>query len=176
MLRDPRSTVTFWAGVSVMALIGIDFAVIQNWPLLATSLPFLLFLAWVLWIMLLRPRVVYDSERARVISFLRTYDLPWPRVAAIRQRLHLMFELESGRVITAYAVTASRGPGAIVRTATRRIGDDPGAFTRTADDLDQVRRNATPSSEQTRSGWDVLPIALGAVLLVAMVVTLIVGL
>ncbi|MFT4030369.1 MAG: PH domain-containing protein [Protaetiibacter sp.] len=175
MLRDTRSTVTFWVGVAVLALLAIDFAVVQNWALLAVSLPFLLFSAWALWIMLLRPRVRYDSERARVINFFRSHELPWPRVATVRQRLNLMFELEDGRVITAYAVTASRGPGAFVRTATKRIHDDLGAFTRTADDLEEVRRTARPSEEPTRSSWDALPILLGAVLVVAMAVTLLVA-
>ncbi|PZQ88105.1 MAG: hypothetical protein DI534_11560 [Leifsonia xyli] len=176
LLRDTSSTVIFWVAVGIMALLLADFAFIGEYELLATAVPFMLFLGWAIWVLLLRPRVRYDTERARVISFFRSYQLPWPQVAAVRQRLNLLFELEDGRVIVAYAVTASRGSGAIVRTLTGRLRDDPSVFTRTSDDLEEVRRNARPSDEQVLARWDAVPIVLGIVTTTAAVVTLIVSL
>lgn len=175
VLRDTRSIVTFWVAVAVLAFLAGDLVVRGVWPELGFALPLALFLAWALWLMLYRPRIRYDAERVIVINITRVHVLPWSRVTAVRQRLNPVFELDDGRMIVASGSTASRGASSFVRGATGRVKDDPAEFNRIADTLDAMRTDAADTGAVVESRWDLVPLAIGAVLAIAVVVDLIIA-
>lgn len=133
-----------------------------------------LLLAWLFWIVLYRPAVKYDSARAVVINIGRTYVLPWGHVTNVRQGLGMVFDLDVGKSVQAWGVPAPRRRGIIGGAIDRRTRPS-NDVDHHANILDGVRRSAQPRSEPIASTWDIVPLAIGAVLVVAVVVEFAVG-
>jgi hypothetical protein len=173
-LRSGSSVVVFWIGTVVLAIVVIVPLVSGQVRVFAFAIVPALLLVWALWLALYRPVVRYDSSRAVVTNMGRTHVLPWPQVTRVRQGIGLQFELDNGRHITAVAVPPPRRTGNVASffdRRTRPVQD----VTRDAELLESVRLAAAPGAEPVVSRWDVVPLAIGAVLLVAVVIEVLIG-
>ncbi|MCU1415748.1 MAG: hypothetical protein JWN80_3088 [Microbacteriaceae bacterium] len=173
-LRSGSSAVIFWIGAVVLGIVVVVPLVSGQWRVSAFAIAPALLLVWALWIALYRPAVRYDSSRAVVINMGRTHVLPWPRVSRVRQGIGLQFELVDGGHVVAVAVPPPRRTGNVASffdRRTRPVQD----VTRDAELLDSVRVAAAPGADPVASHWDVVPLAIGVVLVVAVVVEVIIG-
>jgi hypothetical protein len=173
-LRSGSSAVVFWIGTVVLGIVVVVPLVSGQWRVAVFAIAPALFLIWALWIALYRPAVRYDSDRAVVINIGRTHVLPWPRVSHIRQGIGLKFELVGGGEITAVGVPPPRRTGNVASffdRRTRPVQD----VTREAELLESVRTAAAPGEAPVVSRWEVVPLVIGAVLLVAIAVEVLIG-
>jgi hypothetical protein len=85
-----------------------------------------------------------------------------------------MFDLDTGKTVQAVGVPSPRPRGIIGSVIDRRTRPTQ-EFHHDADVLDGVRLSATPSSEPVASTWDTIPLAVGAVLLAAVIIEFAVG-
>ncbi len=169
VMRSTSSAAVFWVGAAVMVVLIGTPLLRADWRLFAFAIAPALLLAWALWIVLYRPAVRYDASRAIVINIGRTHVLPWHRVTGVRQGLGVEFQLGGGGVVKAVGVPPPRRPGNVASLFDRRtrpVYD----LTRNAEILDSVRVAAAPGDEPVASRWDILPLTIGAVLIVAVVV------
>ncbi|MFW8745491.1 hypothetical protein, partial [Mesorhizobium japonicum] len=127
-----------------------------------------LLLAWILWVVLYRPAVRWDAERVVVTNIGRRHVVPWSRVRVVRQAINLVVELQEGPPVRAVGVPPPRRPGNIVSNFDRRsrVGYD---FHQNATLLESYRRAAPPDDTPVEHRWEILPLAIGAVLVVAVV-------
>ena len=172
VLRDTGSAVVFWVAVAVFGLLLGDNIARGDWATFGFTLPLVLLGAWLLWFVLVHPHVCYDSQRVLVVNIGRVHELPWSRVSAVRQRLSVVFEMDDGTTVTAAGASAPRGMGTIVGGITGKLGENAIHFNRNALTLDAMRGSAAPSGAPIVSRWDSIPLATGAVLLVAAIVDL----
>lgn len=174
VLRDLGMATVFWIAVGGSALLLGDTVLRADWGAFAATAGILGFALWVLWMVLWHPHVRYRADRVTVTNIGRVHVLPWSRVAAVRQRLNLVFELEDDRSIRALGVTAKRDRGLVMGGLTQgRAGVGSGRFHDDSDELERVRLEAPKSDEPAESRWDVVPLAIGAVLAVVFVVDLV---
>jgi hypothetical protein len=170
-MRSAGSVVAFWVGAVVMlAVVGIP-AVQADWRLFWLLLAPALFLSWLFWIVLYRPAVHYDRSRAVVINVGRKHILPWGHVTYLRQGISLMFDLDAGKTVQAWGVPAPRQPGIIAGAIDRRTRPTQN-FHHDADVLDGVRLSAPAASDPVVATWDIIPLVIGAVLVLALLVEL----
>ena len=173
-LRSGSSVVVFWIGTIVLAIVVVVPLVSGQLRVFAFAIAPALFLIWALWIALYRPAVQYDSDRAVVTNMGRTHVLPWPRVSRIRQGIGLQFELVGGGHVTAVAVPPPRRTGNVASffdRRTRPVQD----VTRDAEMLESVRVAAAPGTDPVVSRWDLIPLGIGAVLVVAVIIEILIG-
>ena len=173
--RAASAVVTFWVGIAVLVVIVGSPVANQDWSVAAFVLGPSLLLAWMLWIALYRPAVHWDDARVVVVNIGRQHVLPWGHVTNVRQGIGMIFELDAGKPVIAYGVPAPRQAGNIASSIDRRTRP---AFdlNRDADLLEGVRRSATPSSDPVVSRWEVVPMSIGAVLVVVLIVEVALGL
>jgi hypothetical protein len=173
-LRSGSSVAVFWIGAVVMAVVVATPLVRADWRVFAFAIAPALLLTWALWIVLYRPAVRYDARGAIVVNIGRTHVLPWNRVTRIRQRLGIDFDLDDGRIVKAVGVPPPRRPGNLASNFDRRtrpVHD----FSRNAEILEGFRVAAAPVEASVMSRWDVIPLAIGAVLVVAVVIDALIG-
>jgi len=172
-MRDVSSIITFWVAIAVL----VTFLVLISGqpPFLLLVLPFALLFAWALWIALLRPKVRYNSARAQVTNILRVHEIPWARVRAVRQRLYIVFDLDDGSSLNASGVSAPRGHGVVVGSVTGKLADPTPHFGQNASALDALRASAAPVDEPVVTRWQTVPLVIGAVLVVAAVIDVIIA-
>lgn len=171
VLRDTLTTVVFWFALALGVVLAGDPLVRGDIALFARTAPIIAFVAWTLWMVLFHPHVRYDDHRAVVTNIGRVHELPWSRVAAVRQNLSLSFELDDGRRIGATGVTAPRGRGLVLAGLTHgKLGVSSGNFHHNADALRSVQATAAPTPDPVVSRWDTVPLTIGAVLVVAAVI------
>ena len=175
VLRDTFTSVVFWFAAAVGLILVADSIVRGDLPLFATTAPIIALVVWVLWMVLFHPHVRYDEQRAVVTNIGRVHELPWSRVVAVHQNLSLGFELDDGRRIRATGVTAPRDRGLVLAGLTRgKFGVSSGNFHQHADALRPIQAAAKNTSDPVVSRWDVVPLTIGAVLVVVAGVDLVV--
>ena len=163
VVRDTGPLVVFGVAMVVAAFLLGEMVVRGDWRSFGVSLPFGLLIAWVLWLVLVNPHVSYNTERVRVVNIGRIHDLPWARLTAVRQRLGIAFETDSGPTIVAVGATAPRGRGVVVGGITGQL-PNAADFSKNANPLEAMRVAAAPSDAQVTSRWDTRALAIGAVL------------
>jgi len=173
VVRSASTVIPFWIGVVVLAGVIAIPLVQADWHLLRFVIGPALLLAWVLWFVLYRPAVHYDAERAVVVNFGRIHVLPWSHVTGVRQGISLVFELDAGKPISAFGAPAPRRTGNVAGNFDRRTRPVE-SFHREAELLDGARQAAAPSAEPVSVRWDVIPLAIGAVLALAVIIEFVV--
>jgi hypothetical protein len=173
-MRSTSSIAVFWIGAVVIAVVIATPLVRADWRVFAFVLPPALTLAWALWVVLYLPSIRYDASGVVVVNIGRTHVLPWPRVTSIRQRLGIDFDLDGGGVIKAVAVPPPRRPGNLATLLDRRTRPAHD-FSQNAEILEGFRVAAAPDAGSVVSRWNAVPIAIGVVLILALVIELIVG-
>ncbi|WP_395640574.1 hypothetical protein [Pseudolysinimonas sp.] len=175
VLRDTVVVVTFWLATALGVVLVGDPLVRGDLPLVAATAPIVAIVLWVLWMLLFHPHVRYDDERVVVTNIGRVHDLPWSRVAVVRQNLTLTFELDDGRRIRAAGVSAPRGKGLMLGGLTRgKLGVGSEEFHRNSDALRPIQAAAARTDAPAVSRWDVIPLTIGGVLAIAVVIDLLV--
>jgi hypothetical protein len=175
VLRDTTTSVAFWLAAALGAVLAGDPLVRGDLGAFARTAPIVAFVVWLLWMLLFHPHLRYDDERVAITNIGRVHVLPWSRVVAVRQKLNLMFELDDGRWIRSTGVTAPRDRGLLLSGLTKgRMGAGSVNYHRNADALTPLREAAAPSDEAVVSRWDAVPLLVGAVLVVAATVDVIV--
>jgi hypothetical protein len=170
VIRTTSTQVAFWVGTVVLLVVVGTPLVRADWGLFGFVLPIALLIAWLLWILLYRPAVHYDDHGAVVVNIGRIHTLPWGHVLALQQRLNLIFELDNGTSVHAWGAPLPRGPGNVAQNFDRRTRPPVDEFHHNADVLDSYRRVAAPSDAPLSRRYDVVPLAIGAVLIVAVLV------
>lgn len=173
-MRGTSSVVAFWVGTAICAIVVGTPIVRWDGRLLAFVLAPALLLLWLLWIVLYRPSIRYDAARAVVVNIGRTHTVPWGRVVVVQQRLGLDLRLDDGRIIGAVGIGPPRRPGNVLSGLDRRDRLEYD-FDRNAKVLEGYRIAAASTTDAVTSRWDVIPLLSGAVLLVAVVVEIVVG-
>jgi hypothetical protein len=161
-LRAGSSALVF-ALVAGGAVLLVGDAVIRgSWEVLAQIAGPALLIVWAAWMLLLRPSIRVQEDRAVVVNIGRITEVPWSRIVDIRRRLQLIFELDDGKSVEAWgspfpkrklvgktAQTEDDDPSASVLRSAWRSGKEAGA------DAPVVRRP------------DVLALSIGVVALIA---------
>jgi hypothetical protein len=174
VLRSSSGVITFWLGAVVMAGVLAIPLVQADWRLFWFLFAPALLFTWTFWIVLYRPAVYYDPARAIVVNGGRTHVLPWGHVTNVRQAISMVFELDAGKPVQAWGVPAQRRRG-IIGSALDRRTRPTHELHQEADLLDSFRRVAPPAPEPVSASWDIVPLAIGAVLVIAVVVEFAVG-
>lgn len=173
VLRDTFMSVVFWIAAALGLVFAGDPLIRGDVARFAAVAPIVALAAWILWMVMFHPHLRYDDDRAVVTNIGRVHELPWSRVVTVRQNLNLSFELDDGRRIRATGVTAPRDRGLVLAGLTRgKMGVNSTDFHHNADALRPVQAAATPSDDPVVSRWDVIPLAIGAVLAVAVLIDL----
>jgi len=173
-MRSASGVVTFWVGAVVLAVV-IGIPLFQaDWRLLAFLVAPALLLAWLLWLVLYRPALQYDDSAAFVVNIGRKYVLPWGHVTRVRQGIGLQFDLDAGKPVQAVGVPARRQRGIIAGAIDRRTRPT-NDINYNAEILDGVRGAARASDAPIIRSWDIIPLAIGVVLIIAVVVEFAVG-
>lgn len=176
LVRDTGVSVAFWLVTVVGAVIVGDTIVRGNPWQIAMTVPIVALVLWAAGMVLFHPHIRYDDTRIVVTNIGRIHEIPWSRVAAVRQGLTLTFVLDDGRKISAAGVTAPRDRGLIMGTLTRgKLGAGSADFHRYADALRLLHDGATESATPVISRWDHRALALGAALAVTLAGVLIVA-
>lgn len=177
VLRDTVMAVVFWLAAALGVVLVGDPILRGDLALVASTAPIVAFAVWALWMLLFHPHLRYDEERAVVTNIGRVHELPWSRVVTVRQNLTLAFELDDGRRIAATGVTAPRGRGLMLSGLTKgKLGVGSEEFHRNADALRPIQSAAAATDAPVVSRWDVVPLAIGAVLAVLVIVDILVQL
>lgn len=173
VLRDTVTSVVFWLAVALGVVLVGDPLVRGDLDGFAATAPIVALVLWVLFMVMFHPHLRYDDERAIVTNIGRVHELPWSRVATVRQHLNLSFELVDGRRISAVGVTAKRGRGLVLAGLTKgKLGVGSEEFHQNADALRPFQESAAPNDDVVVSRWDTVPLSVGAVLVAAVVVDL----
>ena len=173
VLRDTVTSVVFWLGAALGVVLVGDPLLRGDLALVGTTAPIVALVVWVLFLVMFHPHIRYDDERAVVTNIGRVHELPWSRVVTVRQNLNLAFELDDGRRISAIGVTAARGRGLVLSGLTKgRMGVGSEEFHQHADALRPLQAAAARTDAPVVSRWDTVPLAIGAVLVVAVAVDL----
>lgn len=173
VLRDTVTSVVFWFAVALGAVLIGDPLLRGDVGGFAATAPIVALVLWVLFMVMFHPHLRYDEQRAVVTNIGRVHELPWSRVVTVRQHLNLSFELEDGRRISAVGVTAKRGRGLVLAGLSKgKMGVGSEEFHQNADALRPLQESATRTDDAVVSRWDTVPLAVGAVLLAAVVVDL----
>lgn len=154
--RRPSGWVAF-AVAAALSLYLLGDAVVRGRAFDAVLVaPWLLALCWGVYVLLAAPSVVAADDRVRVRNTLRTADIPWSRIAAIRMRWQLELVLDDGRVLPALGAA----PRHLHVNRREQPGDDQAAT------LELFRERAPASDEPVRRGWHAPSLVLLAVIVV----------
>jgi hypothetical protein len=176
VLRDTLTTVVFWIGAALGAVLAGDPLVRGDFALFATTAPIVALALWLLFMLMFHPHIRYDDERVVVTNIGRVHELPWSRVLTVRQNLNLAFELDDGRRISAVGVTAARGRGLVLSGLTRgKMGVGSEEFHQHADALRPIQAASRTTDEPVVSHWDVIPLVTGVVLTVLVLMDVLVS-
>lgn len=174
VVRSASAVIPFWVGVVVLAAVVGTPLVQLDWRLFGFAIAPALLLAWILWFVLFRPAVHYDADKAVVINFGRVHVLPWSHVTHVRQGISLVFDLDDGKPVKAFGAPAPRRTGNVMSNFDRRTRPVE-TFHREAELLDGFRKSANPDSAPVTTRWDVIPLAIGAALAVAVALEVVIG-
>jgi hypothetical protein len=163
--RATSTAVAFWVAVGFAALLVGDAVLRGAWSTVLAYLPPVLLVLWALWLVLWRTNVRALPDRVIVTNLVRIHDVPWDRVAEVRQRGQVTLELDDARQLVCWGGPFPSKPG-IPRSSRRRPAD---SFAAT---LDHYRRSAPSSVEPVRRRWDLVAITLGVVLVFAVIARL----
>ena len=188
VFRPRGGQILAWSAIGVCAVAvvlialtdGIPSVIVWGWPLLLV--------AWLAWLLYVRPSVTVTDGFVEVSNPFRTHRVPWGDVRGVDSRYALTLETASGARIRAWAAPAPSARQALstrreelARTPgegdTRRPSDAEGTASGDAAGLVRRRRDAYERAGTTAPGRtvttpNIAPIAVTAVLIAATVLSL----
>ncbi len=175
MSRVPRpmsSLVGFWAVAIFAALLVGDTLVGLHWVAFFTWLAPAALVVWLLWLLLYRPIILFDTTRVVTINPFRIIEAPWAHVTAVRQRLQIMLDLDDGKTVTCWASPFPEKPGRRRPSSFGTRGGEPSRVD-FARPLESMRIGALASAVDRKEQqpitrrWDWVAIGIGGLLIVA---------
>jgi hypothetical protein len=145
-----------FALVAIGAVLLVGDAILKGaWDVVARMAGPALLVLWAAWLLLVRPSIRVEPGRAVVVNVGRITELPWSRVADIRRRLQLIFDLDDDRSVEAW--------GSPFVSKRVKAGEDRALMALRSE------WQSAPASEGAvvRRRPDVLALALGAAAVVA---------
>ena len=101
-MRAGSSAVVF-ALVAIGAVLLVGDAVIKGaWDVAARTAGPAAIIVWAAWLLLVRPSIRLERDRAIVVNVGRITEIPWNRVVDIRRRLQLILDLDDGKSVEAW--------------------------------------------------------------------------
>ncbi len=101
-LRAVSSAVVFGV-VAVGAVLLIGDAVVKGaMDVAARTAGPAAVVVWAAWLLLVRPSIRVEPDRAVVVNVGRITEIPWNRVVDVRRRLQLIFDLDDDRSVEAW--------------------------------------------------------------------------
>ncbi|WP_205787225.1 PH domain-containing protein [Specibacter cremeus] len=177
MLRTTSARLLPWAAWVICAFFAVNLLWTGTWTSIRTFLPWLLFAAWVLYVLLWRPCIVVDDDGVRVRNLLRDHAIPFDALVAVRVGQTVSLDTTAGRIPAWGAPGAGKlGPRVGARGATGETvrGDDTqGVINRAWDAWDAAREAGSRAAEPgrtVRSRWNV-PVAVVGLVLVILAAT-----
>lgn len=164
-LRALSSQITFWVAAVVVAYLFVD-AVVRAGLVALRWMPPALLIVWMLWLLLIHSSVRLEPGRLVIRNAARTHEIPWAHVAAILPGPQLYVETTEARRIACLGAPFPRRPGRS-RPGSDQRTDPQDEF---IDALDTARAGGSSSAAPVVSRWEPIPLAAGAVLLLATVV------
>lgn len=165
--------VSFFAVVVVAVVLLGDSALNGDWvTVIVTAAPTLLVL-WGGWILLFRPSIRINRDQVVVHNPLRVITVPWSRVTAVSQRFQVVLELDDGKHVTCWGSPFPEKPGA--RRQTPQRAGRALISTDIASKLETARSGArkSPAGAPVLRRWDVVPVIVGCILVIACAVELV---
>jgi hypothetical protein len=101
-LRAGSSVVAFAFVAIAAAVLLADAALRGTWESVLRGLGPAVLVLWAAWLLLVRPSIRVEEDRAVVVNVGRITEIPWARIADIRRRLQLVFELDDDRRVEAW--------------------------------------------------------------------------
>lgn len=169
-----RGTSGYWfCGIAALIMIVLlaDAALRGAWDVVTTALPWMVLIVWAMYLVLVRPAVIVEPELLRVRNIFRDHDIAWKSITDFGTRFQLTIFLEGGRKIAAWG-----GPKITVgRPKLGSKGHEPAPL---ADDVIRDARlmvgpGRSADRSATRSTWDLITIAVTAVVVLACLATLV---
>lgn len=107
------------------------------------------FIAWLVWLCLLRPAVLVSDDGVRLINVLSTIDVPWPALIHVDTKYSLVLHTPHGK----FSATAAPAPGRMGATLSRSdaiSGNVPAGPLRPGD---SPRTDSGAAAYLVRSRW-----------------------
>jgi hypothetical protein len=101
-LRAGSSAVVFGLIAAGAVLLTVDALMKGAWDVAARTAGVAAVIVWAAWLLLLRPSIRVQPDRAVVVNVGRITEIPWNRVVDIRRRLQLILDLDDGRSVEAW--------------------------------------------------------------------------
>lgn len=171
MLRTPVGWGLPIVGWIVCLLFAVNLVLTGTLDTVLRFLPWLVFAAWVLFLLFWRPCIVVAADRLRVINLIRQHSIPFGAVVSYRVMQTVTIETTAGRIaswgapgITKLDARARRRPAA----GTTQLPAVP----RSQQVLDEAMASwheagGTARGDPVRTVWAVPELVVGAVLLAA---------
>jgi hypothetical protein len=105
-----RSTSGYWltgALTIVVIIFSIDATVRGDLGYFLATMPWELLAIWLLFVTLVRPRILVYPGRLRVINLLRSHDIAWSAIGHLGGRYQLIISLQDGRKISCWGAPAT---------------------------------------------------------------------
>jgi hypothetical protein len=96
-LRAGSSFVTFVVVAAAMVLLLGSVLLRGSWTEIAHFGGPVVLVVWVAWLLLVRPSIRIEQDRAVVVNVGRIIEVPWARTVDVRRRLQLILDLDDGR-------------------------------------------------------------------------------
>ena len=163
--RPSSSLVAFWALLGIGVLYVGDSLVRGDAHVFLLALAPVGLIVWAAWLFLYRPRVSFDRERVVIVNPGRIITAPWQRVSAVRQRFQILLDLDDGTTVTCWGSPFPEKPG-------RRRGE---ATVQIVAPLEAARAQVVgrASEAPTERRWDLVPLGIGALLIVLCIAELV---
>lgn len=180
MFRSSSATIALIAaGVVVVLLLG-DAVLRAGWGEMLLLAPWVLLVAWTVYVLMYAPALSIDAEGATVQNLLRRIRVPWGRVEAVEMRWQIVVQIDDGTKVTALGGPVGGRPAR--RRKNDTTNDDRGSMSSASRDLDQIRDTWREATQRGATGgsvvrsWDAPALIALAILVVwAVIVVLIVS-
>jgi len=168
VLRARTAYVLFGLVAVIVAAMAVDgFARGAAWQTLLV-LPWFVAILWFIYLVLVRPCVVIDTQGVTVVNVFRRHRIPWPRLADAASRYQLSLTRDDGRTVSSWGapttgILGGRGSqGRLTASDAARLPGVRGFFERPTPTgeslraLEEMRARWAPGATDAaaRSSWE----------------------
>jgi hypothetical protein len=170
--RPGSSLVAFWAVTGFAILLVGDSLLRADWQLFSVSVAPAGLVVWVAWTILYRPIIRFGDDALIVVNPGRIIEVPWRRIRSASQRFQVVLDLDDGSRVTCWGSPFPEKPG--VRRPTPAESRQPRPGREIAGAIEAARNSASGAAADgpVRRRWDVVPLAIGAALVIGCLVDL----
>lgn len=119
---------------------------------------------------LYRPQIRIGEDALVVVNPGRIVEVPWQRIRSASQRFQVVVDLDDGRHVTCWGSPFPEKPGTRRMSPAEARRARPGREIASTIEAARDSAAATESDAPVRRHWDVVPLAIGAALVVGCIV------